>query len=125
MKKVIFFVFMALVFVQAHALSFAQETSDNVNELVVALTPLIIFGVTALARTVGDFFVKNSWATLILVGGLSALAPIVQESLGSANGYWELVGWNLLAIVVSQLQRAFTGGNKKAHDRKVKRLNKS
>lgn len=128
LKLLLFIAFLFVALPELHALSFlAEETNNSVAELVSALTPLIIFGVTALFRAISPFLLRNSWATLILVGGLSSLAPIVeQQVLGSTEGsYIAQVGWNLLAIVISQIQRAATGGNKAAHDKKMKILSNS
>lgn len=84
---------------------------------VASLAPIITLGVTYLIRLIVPLI--PGWMTMLVVTLLSmAVAWIAQKLDGLGDmSFLAQVGYGLLAIVINQFYRAFTGGNT-AHSRK-------
>jgi len=93
----------------------------SVGMILEALTPLIVYGVTALFRKISPWLENNSVATIALVALLSGVVPVVTNLFEGSGELSFLVqfGYGLLSIVLSQVYRALTGGNEAYHQRKL------
>ena len=104
-----------MLFFTVSAFALSQEIpAEGVTAtyLVQLVTPLLTLGVTYLVRLAVPYI--PAWTTILVVAGLStAVAWISTLMDGAASmSFIEQTLYGLLAVVINQTYRAFTGGNK-------------
>lgn len=103
LKKLLLVVMLSVIFIPT-GLVLAQngEPIVSVDNLIGALTPLVIFGVTWLVKRIKPTLV--GWNIVwVVVPILSLAASAVLVMAEQASSFWGQFGWNMLSVTIANL----------------------
>ena len=118
-KNYLIMTFLLLLTVTAYATSVQDIPEEGITAgyLLTMLAPIITLGLTSIIRKIQPK-ISAMW-TVLVVAGLSVAVTWVASMMGALEDSSLLVqfGWGLLAIVINQFYRAFSGGGNAAFAR--------
>ncbi len=114
MKKLNMFILtILLILLFIPALAMAQDVEPdvgmNVGQIIVYLTPFIVFGVGQLVKLVNDK-IKGVWL-LVLVGTSSGVLAWITTSAAGAETWLLQFAYGMLSVIFHQFYKQIKSGN--------------